>query len=741
MSNGRVMPKTYEKTDNYLIFTTLVLISKYSWKTGQKTSYTKRLNPEMKQFYITLFLVLASAIAFSQTTGDYRSKGNNGTTVDFNTATNWQVYTVGGTWINAINAPASTGANLKNNNTITILSNHNLKFNSNVSFASNTNFTIVLQGGLTGSSVSATYGTGQPLFRIEKASNFNASNLLQNQTIKNLELVGTSGTPSFTFTNGLKITNTLTVSNANLVVDFFSINNGSLTVTSNGNITINNDQSFSNSNITFNISGNSKSLLFKSTLSLTGTPGSNLTANFSGTSGLLDLARNVQLTNSTFNVNFPDANSTSNAGELNVDEELTLSSSSSINVSGAYATMVKNGNNLQITNSSINLLSNNQTMEVNGNSKISLSSNGYIKLQGSNSILNLSEGVGFDNYGNTGYVQLSATSMVQKQVKNNDTYTFPIGNANYYLPATLKALPGGGNATFSVGVFQGATNNAMPNGQAISKAPIVDAVWTVNSSINKNVNLNFGWQSALEGAVFTTLSNSQIGIASTTQGNVWSKTVNGNANKNSQKFAANSIQLSSTGTNAFAIAQINTILPVVSRNFTAVNLNEQVKLSWAATATSLNSVFEVERSAEMNGKFEKIASIYAKQTGEANYDFADQHPLKGESYYRVKIIDENGNINYTKTIRITLNASQLSIDNLYPTAGNGMVNLLISSSRNTQIQLTVVDLSGRTASAQTISVSTGSRTYSLDMTKLAAGQYFLIMNNNQQVKTSRFIKQ
>lgn len=695
----------------------------------------------MKQFYTTLILLLASAIGFSQTIGDYRSNGNNSTTVDFNSASNWQVYTLGGNWMTAVNAPASAAANLKNNNTITILSNHTLKFNSNVSFASNTNFTIVLQGALTGSSVSATYGTGQPVFRIEKGSNFNASNLLQNQTIKNLELVGTSGTPNFTFTNGLTITNTLTVSNANLVVDFFSINNSSLTVTSNGNITINNDQNFSNSNINFNISGNNKSILFKSTLGLAGTPGSNLTANFSGTSGLLDLAKNVQMTNSTLNVNFADANSNSNAGELSVDQELTLSSSSSINISGAYATMVKNGNNLQISNSSINLLSDNQTLEVNGNGSISLSSNGFFKLKGANGILNLSEGVKFDNYGNTGYVQLSATSMVQKQVKNNDTYTFPIGNGNYYLPVTLKALPGGGNATFSVGVFQGATDDAMPNGDAISKAPIVDAVWTINSSIDKNVNLDFGWQSPLEGSVFTTLTNAQIGIASTTQGNIWNKSTSGNANKNSQKFTASSIALSSTGTNAFAIAQINTILPVVSRNFTAVNLNDQVKLNWAATATSLNSFFEVERSAVVNGKFEKIATLYAKQTGEASYEFADLHPLKGESYYRVKIIDENGHINYTKTIRITLNASQLSIDNLYPSVGNGMVNLLISSSRNTQIQLTVVDLSGRTTSTQTISVSTGSRTYSLDMTKLAAGQYFLIMNNNQQVKTSRFIKQ
>lgn len=695
----------------------------------------------MKQFYTTLILVLASAFAFSQTAGDYRSNGANGTNVDFNAAANWQVFTIGGTWITAVNAPASALANLGNANKITILSNHNLKFNSNVSFGSNTNFTIILQGGLTGSSVTATYGTGQPVFRIEKSANFTASNLLQNQTIKNLELVGTSGTPNFTFTNGFKVTNTLKVTNANLVVDFFDINNTTLTVTSNGNITVNNDQSFTNSNLTFNISGDNKSLLFKSTLTMAGSTGSNVTANFSGNSGLVDVARNAQLTNSSFSASFQDMANSTNAGELSFDGELTLASSSAINLTGAYATMVKNGNNLQITSSSINLLSDNQTFEVNGNNNITLSSNGYIKLLANNGLLDLNEDVSFNSPSNTGYVQLSSTSQVKKQVKNNDTFTFPIGSSNYYLPATLTAQPGGGNATFSVGVFQGATDNAMPNGQAVSKAPIVDAVWTINTNISKSVNLTLGWQSALEGSVFSSLTNTQIGIASTTQGNTWTKSKNGNANKSNKNFAASNVSLTTTGTNAFAIGQINTILPVISRNFTAVNINEQVKLSWSATATSINSAFEVERSAAANGKFEKIGSLYAISTGEANYEFSDLHPLKGESYYRVKIIDENGVVNYTKTIRITLNASQLSIDNLYPSVGNGMVNLLISSNRSTQIQLTVVDLSGRTASMQTIAVSTGSKTYSLDMTKLAAGQYFLILNNNQQIKTSRFIKQ
>lgn len=695
----------------------------------------------MKQFYTTLFFVLAAAFAFSQTAGDYRSNGANGTNVDFNSASNWQVYTIGGTWITAANAPVSAVANLGNNNKITILSNHNLKFNSNVSFASNNNFTIILQGGLTGSSVSATYGTGQSVFRIEKSANFNAANLLQNQSIKNMELAGTSGTPNFTFTNGFKVTNTLKVINANLVVDYFDINSTSLTVTSNGNITINNDQSFTSSTLTFNISGDNKSLLFKSTLTLAGSPGSNLAANFTGNSGMVDIARNAQLTNSTFSASFPDMSSSANAGELSFDGELTLSSSSALNMAGAFATMVKNGNNLQITNSSINLQGNNQTFEVNGSNNISLSSNGYIKLLASNGILDLNVDVNFNNPSNNAYVQLSATSLVKKQVKNNDSFIFPIGNSSYYLPVTLAALPGGGNATFSVGVFQGATNDAMPNGQAISKAPIVDAVWTVNTSINKNVNLSFGWQSALEGSVFTTLTNAQIGVAATTQGNSWNASAAGNANKSNKNFTASTVSLTTSGTNAFAIGQINTILPVVSRNFTGANINEQVKLNWTAVATSMQAVFEIERSTATNGKFEKIASIGAIKTGEANYEFNDAHPLKGESYYRIKIIDENGAVNYTKTIRITLNASQLSIDNLYPSVGNGMVNLLISSSRSTQIQLTVVDLSGRTANMQTITVTAGSKTYTLDMTKLAAGQYFLILNNNQQIKTSRFIKQ
>jgi hypothetical protein len=104
-------------------------------------------------------------------------------------------------------------------------------------------------------------------------------------------------------------------------------------------------------------------------------------------------------------------------------------------------------------------------------------------------------------------------------------------------------------------------------------------------------------------------------------------------------------------------------------------------------------------------------------------------------------VDENGNYTYSKTLKLNFSGQSLSIANLYPSLCSNTVNLLISSNQATQLQLIVLDMAGRTAKTQQLAIGNGTRAYSMDVSTLAKGQYFLIMNGTQQVKTGKFIKQ
>ncbi|MBS1497184.1 MAG: hypothetical protein JSS85_09890 [Bacteroidetes bacterium] len=89
----------------------------------------------------------------------------------------------------------------------------------------------------------------------------------------------------------------------------------------------------------------------------------------------------------------------------------------------------------------------------------------------------------------------------------------PIGSPNFYLPVTITPSTAAG---FSTTVFEGITSDGTVSGTpltAMQKQTVVNAVWQVNSSnAGSNTNIQLNWDNALEGATFTTLPDTSIGI-------------------------------------------------------------------------------------------------------------------------------------------------------------------------------------------------------------------------------------
>ena len=89
----------------------------------------------------------------------------------------------------------------------------------------------------------------------------------------------------------------------------------------------------------------------------------------------------------------------------------------------------------------------------------------------------------------------------------------PVGSASNYLPATLAPASA---SDFNVAVFEGITTNGTVNGTQLTptqKLGVVNAVWNIERTAGAgSANLQLGWQTALEGSLFTTLTNTDIGI-------------------------------------------------------------------------------------------------------------------------------------------------------------------------------------------------------------------------------------
>jgi hypothetical protein len=89
----------------------------------------------------------------------------------------------------------------------------------------------------------------------------------------------------------------------------------------------------------------------------------------------------------------------------------------------------------------------------------------------------------------------------------------PVGSASNYLPVTLAPASA---SDFNVSVFEGITTNGAVNGPALTptqKLGVVNAVWNIERTTGTgSANLQLGWQTSLEGSLFTTLTNTDIGI-------------------------------------------------------------------------------------------------------------------------------------------------------------------------------------------------------------------------------------
>jgi hypothetical protein len=134
----------------------------------------------------------------------------------------------------------------------------------------------------------------------------------------------------------------------------------------------------------------------------------------------------------------------------------------------------------------------------------------------------------------------------------------------------------------------------------------------------------------------------------------------------------------------------NSPLPVTLIYFNVSEITENsVNLEWA-TAVEINfERFIVERSTNGSG-FSEIGSLKGFGTTQErhNYSFADNNPINGRSYYRLKAVDYDGYFEYFNVIPVSYaSAKKLST---FPNPSNGSfieLNLNFQPAADAQVQI------------------------------------------------------
>lgn len=84
--------------------------------------------------------------------------------------------------------------------------------------------------------------------------------------------------------------------------------------------------------------------------------------------------------------------------------------------------------------------------------------------------------------------------------------------------------------------------------------------------------------------------------------------------------------------------------------------------------------------------------------------------------------------------------SDVLIANVFPNPTNGKLNVILEASEAQNTQLSIRDITGRTALQQNVACVSGSNTFILDMESLPNGYYLLVIDNGNTSSTMRVVK-
>ncbi len=181
-------------------------------------------------------------------------------------------------------------------------------------------------------------------------------------------------------------------------------------------------------------------------------------------------------------------------------------------------------------------------------------------------------------------------------------------------------------------------------------------------------------------------------------------------------------------------------LPVTLSSFTSAVNSRDVKLNWVTDSEVNNTGFEVERvniSELQVQSYEKIGFVTGKGTTntQTSYTFTDTKLNSGKYKYRLKQIDNNGNLEYhnlNSEVEVGIPA-KFDLSQNYPNPFNPATKIDFSLPFESKVKMIIYDVTGREIKTIVNEIRTaGYHTVQFDASLLCSGMYFyrIIANTN-----------
>ncbi len=188
----------------------------------------------------------------------------------------------------------------------------------------------------------------------------------------------------------------------------------------------------------------------------------------------------------------------------------------------------------------------------------------------------------------------------------------------------------------------------------------------------------------------------------------------------------------------------STIVPVTWLDFTVKAIDREenkVRLDWSTAEEINNHGFEVERSSD-GRTWKKIGfqEAQSKSADQYDYEYIDLKPNKGLNYYRLKQVDYDGAYDYSVVRSINLERDESSFSVFPNPSSTGLMSLSVEQEAAENLNLSILDLSGRIVYSQKVSADQGGGQLSIDTPDLGAGTYIIKLSSKKQHSLQKWVK-
>jgi len=206
------------------------------------------------------------------------------------------------------------------------------------------------------------------------------------------------------------------------------------------------------------------------------------------------------------------------------------------------------------------------------------------------------------------------------------------------------------------------------------------------------------------------------------------------------------LMMSKTAIGTFAtLAELTDNVPVELASFSAIALNDGVKLEWTTASELNNNGFEIERSLNNQAEFVTIGFVEGNGTTTKinNYSYTDRLELAETRsiFYRLKQIDYDGTFSYSNVVSIDVNiANGFVLNQNYPNPFNPSTTISYSVATDAFVSLKVYDFLGKEVNTLINETKlAGIYEVTFDASNLPSGTYFYTLRTGDFVSTKKMM--